>query len=44
MKKEKLPSGLWRLTAPNGVKDKRNGRIYSEVECEEADIKYFVAA
>lgn len=44
MKKEKLPNGLWRLTAPNGVIDTRNGRHYSEVECEEKDIKYFKEA
>ena len=43
MKKELLPNGLWRLTAPNGVIDTRNGRHYSEVECEEKDIKYFKA-
>lgn len=42
MKKKQLPNGLWRLTAPRGVKDKRNGRVYSEVETEEANIKYFV--
>lgn len=41
MKKEQLPNGLWRLTAPKGVIDTRNGRVYSEVECLESDIKYF---
>lgn len=40
MKKEKLPNGLWRLTAPKGVIDTRNERVYSEVQCEEALVKY----
>lgn len=31
-----------KLKSPKGILDTRNGRIYSEVECEEEDKKYFV--
>lgn len=44
MKKELLPNGLYRLTAPNGVIDTRYNRHYSEAIVKESDIKFFKAA
>lgn len=41
IKKEKLSNGLLRLTAPNGVIDIRNSRVYSEVETTPDYLKYF---
>ena len=41
IKKEKLLNGLLRLTAPNGVIDIRNSRVYSEVEITPEYLKYF---
>ena len=41
IKKEKLSNGLLRLTAPNGVVDIRNSRVYSEVETTPEYLKYF---
>ena len=41
IKQEKLSNGLLRLTAPNGVIDIRNSRVYSEVETPPEYLKYF---
>ena len=41
IKQEKLSTGLLRLTAPNGVIDIRNSRVYSEVETTPEYLKYF---
>ena len=41
IKQEKLSNGLLRLTAPNGVVDIRNSRVYSEVETTPEYLKYF---
>lgn len=41
IKQEKLSNGLLRLTAPNGVIDIRNSRVYSEVETTPEYLKYF---
>lgn len=38
-----LGNGYSRLTAPNGVVDKRTGVVYSEVICKNKDIGYFAA-
>ena len=43
IKQEKLSNGLLRLTAPNGVVDIRNYRVYSEVETTPEYLKYFRA-
>ena len=43
LKQEKLSNGLLRLTAPNGVIDIRNSRVYSEVETTAKYLKYFKA-
>lgn len=44
MNKEELSNGMVRLTAPNGIKDTRNGNIYSEVECKKENVKYYTKA
>ena len=41
IKQEKLSNGLLRLTAPNGVIDIRNSRVYSEVETTPEYLNYF---
>ena len=43
IKQEKLPNGLLRLTAANGIVDIRNSRVYSEVETTTEYLKYFRA-
>lgn len=43
MNQTKTRNGYVLLSSPNGVKDTRNGRIYSEAEVKAADVKYFVA-
>jgi len=42
MEIEKLNNGFVKLSAPNGVKDKRNGQVYSEVVVKEINVKNFV--
>lgn len=39
-----LNNGFVLLTAPNGVKDIRNGQVYSEAEVKAEDARYFVEA
>lgn len=39
-----LKNGMVRLTSENGVKDTRNGKVYSEVVVKTADVKHFVDA
>lgn len=39
-----LGNGMFKLTAPNGVKDTRNGRVYREAVVHQNEIKFFVAA
>lgn len=38
---KELKNGLIKITADNGVEDKRTNRIYSEVVCNKKDEKYF---
>lgn len=37
-------TGYVKITAPGGVMDTRNGRVYSQVVCKTKDTKYFVEA
>lgn len=43
MKKEELANGMIRLSAPNGIKDIRNGWKGKEAIVKPADEKYFIA-
>ncbi len=36
--------GYVKLAAPGGVRDRRNGSVYSTVVCKAKDAKYFEAA
>lgn len=42
MEIEKLNNGFVKLSASRGVKDKRNGQVYSEVVVKEINVKNFV--
>lgn len=39
-----LSNGAVKLTAPNGVKDTRNGAVYSEAVVKAEDVRWFVEA
>lgn len=39
-----MKKGYVRISFPKGVKDTRNGEVYSEVIVKEADAKWFVEA
>lgn len=43
MTKEELKNGLVRLYSSAGIRDKRNGQVFEEVECKPKDVKYFEA-
>lgn len=41
MNKELLPNGNYRLTSPNGIRDKRRGDIHSEVVCKPENVSLY---
>lgn len=44
LKREVMANGRIRLSSPNGIVDKRNGAVYSEVICKAQSEKYFIEA
>ena len=42
IKREVLANGLIRLSSIKGIRDIRNGRLYSVVECEARNEKFYV--
>lgn len=43
MKRVILPNGRIKLTADSGIRDKRNGNVYSVVICKPEAERYFEA-
>lgn len=44
IKREVLANGMIRLSSAKGIRDIRNDRVYSVVECEARNEKFYVEA
>ena len=42
IKREVLANGIIRLSSAKGIRDIRNGRVYSVVECEARNEKFYI--